>query len=431
MMRVGVYLGRHAGGGGGIGVYARELARLLPALLEHPAHQSDELVLYGDRSVLTEELRTSIGLGVVLSAEAEGALSRAASVYFRRLPNGAQARILLRILPSFPTHHLGMIYDQLFLPGIVRRDRIDLLHSTANHMLLLSGRPQLVTVHDLYQGWPLEAALSKRSRVSPLYRVFFSLQFRRKIAVVTDTKSVAAEIARRFQFEPGRMRTVRLGVDGSFMRLLSEVSSDTDLPLRASEFLERHGLQAGYALVLGSLDPRKNLKNTLAAWRALPLATREQRLVVRCESKQVETFVRGECHEDFAAGRIRLLSWMEREEFPLLYLQAGVLIVPTLGEGFGLPAIEASAVKLPVVTGPIEGPSGELSAACDPRNVTSITAAILKVISDGKFVSLDLRLEALKRSLELRSIRSMEAAVRETFEAYREAIMRAGGENRR
>lgn len=427
-MRVGVYLGRHAGGGGGIGIYARELARALPALLEQPANQEDELVLYGDRSVLTEQLRAELGLSQLLTVEAEGLLSRGASVYFRRLPNGARARVLLRVLPSFPTHHLAMVYDQLTLPLLVRRDALDLLHATGNHMLLLSGTPQLVTVHDLYQGWP--CGPHGGGRFAWFYRLFFSVQFRRALSVLTDTNAVAQELSRRFQFASGRMRTVRLGVDRSFAEILREVKHD-DVLSRSEEFLRRHELEAGYLLVLGSMDPRKNLVHTLRAWRSLPEKIKALGVVVRTESPAVEAVVRMECAEELAQGRVKMIGWLERREMPLLYLHAMLLLVPTYAEGFGLPAAEARALRVPAVTGPLERVSeadSEQQVSCNPADTAAIAQAIVQLLPDPPKLSLA---ERLARFGARRPIRSMDDAARDSFAAYRECVVQAQGGRRR
>ena len=435
VMRVGVYLGRHAGGGGGIGVYARGLARSLPVLLEHQAHSDDEIVLYGDRTVLTEELCAALGNGTVLCAEADGFFSRGASSYFRRLPNGARARVLLRILPRFGTHHLGMVYDQLTLPILFRRDRLDLAHATANHLLLLSACPQVVTVHDLFQGWPLVRANTDsssgredaRTGLAACYRLFFTMQFRRRISVITDTNAIAKDISRRFHFDPGSIQTIRLGLDEAFFDLLQETAAADDLKVRAEEFLERFQIRPGYLLLLGSLDPRKNLANSLLAWRELPDSIRAVGLVVRCESKRVEAVVRRACVEDIAKGRVQLLGWLDRAELPLLYLNARALLVPTLAEGFGLPAAEAQALLLPVVTGPLEGDGDRTT--CDPNNLQSIKQAIQAVCdnlgpADKLFAE---RLVALQRKLAERNVRTMVDTARETFAAYRDILLRARG----
>lgn len=428
-MRVGVYLGRHAGGGGGIGIYARELARALPALLEEPMNADDELVLYGDKSVLTEMLRKDLALSPVLTEEVEGLFSRGASSYFRRLPNGARARVLVRVLPTFPTHHLAMLYDQLVLPLVVRRDSLDLLHATGNHMLLLSATPQLVTVHDLYQGWPIRPEV--RSRFAPLYRIFFAMQFRRTVSVLTDTNEVAQEISRRFQFPAGRVRTVRLGIDSPFAATLCDAEKNESLLREGEEFLRRHDLSAGYLLVFGSLDPRKNLIHTLRAWRALPEEIKALGLVVRAESRAVEAIVKAECAEDFASARVKLIGWLDRQEMPLLYLHANLLVVPTYAEGFGLPAAEAQALRIPAVTGPIERGGdldGDIHLACNPGDPAAIVKAIRQLISDPPKISLQDRIARLP---DRRAVRSMADAARESFAAYRECVVQAQGGRRR
>jgi glycosyltransferase involved in cell wall biosynthesis len=93
------------------------------------------------------------------------------------------------------------------------------------------------------------------------------------------------------------------------------------------------------------------------------------------------------------AGRVR------DEELRALYAAATALVIPSLEEGFGLPAAEAMAAGCPVVASDIDvlrEVTGGAARLFDPRSIESMASAMLEVIDNT-----DLR-EAMKRRGEVR-----------------------------
>ena len=356
-MRVGLYLGRHAGTGGGIGIYARSLVQHLVELLSDPRYERYELVLYGESKVLDEELLQELSLAEVLVTEARGSFYRSATSYFRKLPNGARSRVLVRPLGESLGRHASSAVDQLLLPGLLKLDDIELFHSLANVGLLLSRTPQVVTMHDLYQAWPVED-VGKVRWVQRLYRFVFRMQCKIVSFIVTDAQHVAEEIVRRFRFAKVRTRAVPLGIDRVFKEFIVGRSKASEL-VSDEESSQR---QPGYILAFASADPRKNLDRTLAAWAELPPDLHERPLVVVAPQARVRRKVLSFVKQQEGARSVELLSWTPRKELPELYADAGVVLVPTLAEGFGLPAVEAQALGVAVVCGEVEYLEGRREA---------------------------------------------------------------------
>ncbi len=80
---------------------------------------------------------------------------------------------------------------------------------------------------------------------------------------------------------------------------------------------------------------------------------------------------------------------MSDEELARLYGEAEVAIVPSLYEGFSLPAIEAMSCGVPVVatTGgalpEVVGVSGETGLLVEPNNPEALVAAIGRLLDDA------------------------------------------------
>src|SRR5205823_13487978 len=79
------------------------------------------------------------------------------------------------------------------------------------------------------------------------------------------------------------------------------------------------------------------------------------------------------------------LGYVSDEELVELYRRCAVFCYPSLGEGFGLPVLEAMALGAPVVTSGISSlpeVGGDAAEYVDPFDVESIAAGLRRVLSD-------------------------------------------------
>lgn len=386
-MRLGIYLGRHAGGGGGIGVYARGFAQSLVRLLEEPARKEVEIVFYGDESILDAEFFEALETSSVLSVWTGGSRTRhvalgfrSARRVFRKLPNGGRVRILVRSLPSLPggkflglPRKLNTLLDQLSVPVLAAYDGVHILHSLANIGLMLSSKPQVITVHDLYQAWNTYSKV-RPGLTTQFYRLLFSRQFKIAERIITDAGHVAAEIRERYAVPEIKCKTIPLGLDPAFLEAFSG-RTESECEKFVKTWLEKSGAEPDSVLLFASSDPRKNLSRTLAAWRMLPEPLRRTPLSVKVLDAGAARAVK-QFSSEFP---VTILPWCERPELVATYLVASVVLVPSLAEGFGYPALEALLCGCRVVSGPVEylasgAPEGYFE--CDPESESSIAEAL-------------------------------------------------------
>ena len=141
-----------------------------------------------------------------------------------------------------------------------------------------------------------------------------------------------------------------------------------------------HDLVAqNYLLVCGTLEPRKNIVRLLAAHRAsgvaLPLVVagpdgwRADRLAPLVAE----------------APDVIRLPYLDRPQLLALMAHARAVLMPSLAEGFGLPAAEAMALGVPVLasrTGALAEVAGGAALTVDPEEVNAIATGIRRLVDD-------------------------------------------------
>lgn len=107
--------------------------------------------------------------------------------------------------------------------------------------------------------------------------------------------------------------------------------------------LRARGITSRYVLAAGGASRRKNLEALAAAWPSIHSARPDLMLVLSGpEHPRRTALFRG-------LTAIRMVGRVPDSEIPGLIAAASTVVVPSLYEGFGLPALEAMAARVPVV----------------------------------------------------------------------------------
>src|ERR1700694_969531 len=151
------------------------------------------------------------------------------------------------------------------------------------------------------------------------------------------------------------------------------------------------GMQPGFILAVGTVEPRKNYPRLLAAirqlrGRSLPFIITGRRGVPELVIAGRPGWAYGDTLQRIAAEPgVRYLGHVDEPTLTALYEAASVLAFPSLYEGFGLPLLEAMAHGVPAVVGAAGAlPELALSAAIavKPDDVNAIAGALERLLSD-------------------------------------------------
>ena len=258
---------------------------------------------------------------------------------FVDIPGVAQAGRRLRGAPH---------WRERFVAPWLGRHRPAVFWAPEGVVPLRTPVPAVVSIHDL-------AALLfpgvKPLRQTLAHRTAARRSARRATRVIAVSRATAADAARLFGVQAGRMRVVPNGVDDAF--------SPGDRAAARAAMRERFGLERPYVLAVGSLEPRKGLDVLLDVAEGI-----EGTDVVLAGSP----FFRSAPLLERAAAlpACRLLGPVDDAHLPDLYRAADALLAPSLYEGFGLTPLEAMACGTPAV---IAGGSGGLEEVSGPASI--------------------------------------------------------------
>jgi glycosyltransferase involved in cell wall biosynthesis len=194
---------------------------------------------------------------------------------------------------------------------------------------------------------------------------------RRLPAVITVSESSCRDISAQLKVVPDRVSVVPVGVDHTVFEPIAGV---TPVP--------------GRLIVTSSSDvPLKGLVPLLEAVAKLR-TEREIELVVIGRPRPGGRVDRAIARLSLA-DIVRCVSGISDRELATLYGEAQVAVVPSLYEGFSLPAVEAMACGVPVVatTGgalpEVVGRDGETGLLVEPNDPGALAAAIARLLDDA------------------------------------------------
>jgi glycosyltransferase involved in cell wall biosynthesis len=273
--------------------------------------------------------------------------------------------------------------DLVRLARATRQDDLALFLFPSVYTYAPVGVRTVVGVHDLIARTFPELTLPRR-RDRALWKVKERIAIRRATALFTVSEASRAELAHVFGLRPERIAVVPEAPDPAFRpRDPGEVEA-----ARASLGVRPEELTVVYA---AGLSPHKNVEALLDAFAALrPNGSSPVRLVLAGDLDG-ETFhsaaesIRNRVNERGIADRVLLPGFISDDQLACLYTDACAAVVPSLAEGFGLPAVEAAACGAPVLLSALPAHReslGEAALYFSPTDTPALTALLDRMLAD-------------------------------------------------
>jgi glycosyltransferase involved in cell wall biosynthesis len=314
-------------------------------------------------------------------------------------PRTFMQRVLRRFRSLPPAVRYDVVHDNQSLgAGLIPLHDLAPVVATIHHPITVDYRIALRAT----RSWKKRLGLRR-------WYTFVPMQIRvarRLRHVITVSQSAATDLVKEFGIDAARLRVILCGVD-----------LDTFRPLPAVE--RRHDR---LITTVSANAPLKGFHFLLEAFAALRQQRPDLKLTVVGRDGHTET--QQKMRQLDLDDSVSFTGWITSEEIVRLYAQSSLAVVPSLYEGFGLPAAEAMACQVPVVSTragalpEVVGTDGSAGVLVPPGHSESLARLIAELLDQP-----DRRTEmgtAGRRRVE--ALFSWRRTAEETVEVYRRAI---------
>lgn len=339
------------------------------------------------------------------------------------LVKGSNMRIRLSRFPR-------TLRRKLRLPVNLFIGPVDVFHGPFDTLLPVFGCRKVITIHDMryfdvyHRLRELVPGLDNYSFDFPTFRgwnMFMSnmkesvrSSATRTDGVITVSQSTKEAVIEHMKVEEDRVYVVPNGVSSAFKPVMETVSLERTLAA--------HALDRPYFLFVGQFDPFKNILRIIDAFNIIRQSNKhyDHRLVLVTPTGEGYWFsqvVEQKMAETGLDGDITILRNLPNEELPHLYAGATALLLPSLYEGFGIPAVEAMATGTPVIASDacsLPEVVGDAGIVVDPMASDSIAQGMISLLEDA-----DRRQELALRGLAKAQTYSWQNTAKGTAEVYR------------
>ncbi len=312
---------------------------------------------------------------------------------FRRIAATEEIELTLFANPEYSDAELGAArHFAIKNSGLVHRERLwriagaslaargdgaDLLFSPSATVLPTGLVPVVCTIHDVT---PVVMP-SHSAKINAVQKLFLWASARLSRAVITDSECSKKDIVKIYGVPEEKVSVVYLGFNKA---VFNDVEPDREAQ---KVLLQSCGIDRPYILHHGTIQPRKNLKRLIEAYRLM---------LTRNPSIEVDLVLAGGLgwhYEEIMAtakepgrGRVLLPGPLSDPELALLVKGATLAVIPSLYEGFCLPMVECMACGTPTIAANascLPEVSGGTLRYFDPLSVEEMSVRMEEVLKDA------------------------------------------------
>jgi glycosyltransferase involved in cell wall biosynthesis len=286
---------------------------------------------------------------------------------------------------------------------------LDLLHVLVPTVPVPSSAPLVATIHDLM---PLKHPQLFATRPRILFAETIRRIRRRARWLIADSEATKRDVVELLSFPEDRVTVIYPGIPVEF----SGASAG-----RRDEVLTRLDLKdQRIVLFIGVITRHKNVRLLVEGFAEVLRSVPDARLLLAGSPGMGAPDVVETVRRLGLADAVRFLGHVSQDLADALVCAADVLVVPSLDEGFGFPALEAMSVGTAVVTSSagslpeVVADAGLLFPATDAE---ALSDALTRVLTDDA-----LKDELSRRGIERAATFSWTRTAMKTIEVYGNAI---------
>jgi len=271
----------------------------------------------------------------------------------------------------------------------------------SNALPLFTKGQTIITIHDL--GFFRQPKL-----YHPLERIYQKISHRLAISkankIIAVSQATADDIIKYFPQAKNKIKVIYNGWDQEEFKPVNE---EIKTQIRA-----KYNLPAKFILYIGRIETKKNIQNLVKAFALLKNQDYHLVLAGRPGNFGYDEIV-SLTKQDKIKDRIRLLGYIQAEDYQRLLASANLFVFPSKFEGFGIPILEAMGSGVPVIASDIpvlREVGGKAAIYFDPDNPQIIAEELDRIILDS-----DLQIDLQNRGLSQGNKFSWQKCAQETL----------------
>ena len=310
------------------------------------------------------------------------------------------------------------VKEQLVIPRLLLALKPDLVHFPHFNIPVAYRGKFVVTIHDL-----IKSDFADKSATTRMPLVYWTKHFvyervirqaaGRSQKIIVPTNTIKEKVINQLGTSPEKVTVTYEAADDKFFGWGEEQLSQD----KSKEILKKYHISKPFITYVGNAYPYKNLDRLLSALKLLP---KNISLVNPSARSVFYERLAEKARAEGLSDRVVLPGFVPDEDLSVLYRSAEAYVFPTLSEGFGIPALEAMASRLPVVCSDIpvlREVCGDNALYFNPHDEKDMAEKINTLLSDKK-----LREALIKEGLERARQFSWRKMAAQTLRVYEEVL---------
>lgn len=216
--------------------------------------------------------------------------------------------------------------EQILLPFIFYKYKLDLLHIPHFNVPLLYLRKNIITIHDIT---PILFPPSSLIRRLALYCVFLKAVYL-STKIISVSQTIKNDIIKLFKVKENKIKVIYQGIR-TFPKINKSLKNSLNRKL--TKFRP-------FLIYVGHWRIHKNIKNLLLAFKILHDANQKIHLILTGKPHHQDPKINKLITQLTKNGTIKRANFVSSAELSYLYKESSGVILPSLSEGFGYPPLE-------------------------------------------------------------------------------------------
>ncbi len=301
--------------------------------------------------------------------------------------------------------------EQLGFWNKLNTAKLDLMHFTHfNNPILYRGK-QVVTIHDLTLSY-----FPGKKMTSPLHRLGYNMSIKsvtkKAATIISISDNTSSDLEKLLHISKEKIVKIYEGASDSFSLIVDQQRLDSTR--------KKYNLEKPFFIYAGVWRDHKNVVGMIKAFKKVRDQGLDMDLVITGRKDGVYQEVPNIVVELGLEEYVHFVGLVPEEDLVSLYNLANTYVFPSFYEGFGLPALEAYAVELPVAasnTSCLPEICADGAAYFDPNNIEEMAQVMTTVATNE-----DLRRTLIANGTKQLKKFSWETMAAETHQVYIEAI---------